>query len=171
MTSPRERLVMLPNLARAAGGAGDRQTFDDAWAEWWSLSSEWQSTPAERLVALANLARAAGGAGDRQAFDDAWAEVWSLSSEWHATPDAGPALLDLARGAASLKDWARAERAASAARDVAMRLELGKVLLEAEAVLDSVTRRKALEEAAEPAGGDEQAETDAMLADLLRSLA
>ncbi|HEX8693439.1 MAG TPA: hypothetical protein VF746_13540 [Longimicrobium sp.] len=126
--------------------------------------------PCDRLQTMANLGRAAGGAGDRPTFDDAWDEAWSYSGEWHTRPRAAQALLELARGAASLKDWARAERAASTARDLATRNEMAKVMMEAEAVLDSVTRRKALEEAVEPAGGEEQADIDAILADLRRSL-
>ena len=41
--------------------------------------------------------------------------------------------------------------------------------LEAETVLDSVTRRRALE-SAEPAGGEEQADAEDLFTDLLRSL-
>ena len=72
----------------------------------------------------------------------------------------------------SLKDWTRAERAASTARDVAARREENRVVLEADAVLDQVARKRALETEIEPAGGEEEAaESDILAADLLRMLA
>lgn len=128
--------------------------------------------PTERLLTVADIGRAAGGAGNRAEFDRAWDEVWSFAGEWHTRPHAAQALLDLARGAASLKDWTRAERAASTARDVAGRREESRVVLEAEAVVDQVTRKRALEAAIEPAGSEEEAaESDTLAADLLRILA
>ena len=123
----------------------------------------------ERLMTLADIGRAAGGAGNREVFDEAWSEVWSASGEWDKRPNGAQAALELARGAASLKDWARAERAASTARDVATRREEARVLLEAETVLDSVTRRRALE-SAEPAAADDGADAEDLFMDLLRSL-
>jgi tetratricopeptide (TPR) repeat protein len=123
----------------------------------------------ERLMTLADIGRAAGGAGNREVFDEAWSEVWSASGEWDKRPNGAQAALELARGAASLKDWARAERAASTAREVAERRGEARVLLEAETVLDSVTRRRALE-SAEPAGGEEGADAEDLFTDLLRSL-
>ncbi|HEX8907540.1 MAG TPA: hypothetical protein VF771_22045, partial [Longimicrobiaceae bacterium] len=81
------------------------------------------------------------------------------------------ALLDSAYGAASLKEWGRAERAASTARDVATRLEQAKVALGAEAVLDEVSKKRNIDVAAEPAGGEqEDADTEGLAADLLRTL-
>lgn len=128
--------------------------------------------PNERLLNVADIGRAAGGAGNRAEFDRAWDEVWNYAGEWHTRPQAGQALLDLARGAVSLKDWTRAERAASTARDVAARREENRVVLEADAVLDQVARKRALETEIEPAGGEEEAaESDILAADLLRMLA
>ncbi|HET7230085.1 MAG TPA: hypothetical protein VFJ16_08795 [Longimicrobium sp.] len=130
------------------------------------------TAPTERLLTVADIGRAAGGAGNRADFDRAWDEVWSFAGEWHTRPNAAQALLDLARGAASLKDWTRAERAASTARDVATRRDESRVALEAEAVVDQVARKRALEAAIEPASSDEEAaESDTLAADLLRILA
>jgi len=127
--------------------------------------------PHERLLTVADIGRAAGGAGNRAEFDRAWDEVWNFAGEWHTRPHAAQALLDLARGAASLKDWTRAERAASTARDVATRREEGRVVIEAEAVLDQVTRKRAIDEATEPAGTEQEAaDSDTLAADLLRLL-
>jgi tetratricopeptide (TPR) repeat protein len=129
------------------------------------------ATPGERMQNAADLGRAAGGAGSRAEFDRAWDEVWSFAGEWHTRPGAAQALLDLAGGAASLKDWSRAERAASTARDMAVRQDLAKVALGAETVLDQATRKRGLEAAVEPAGGEkEEAETEGLAADLLRTL-
>ena len=128
--------------------------------------------PTERLLTVADIGRAAGGAGNRAEFDRAWDEVWSFAGEWHTRPHAAQALLDLARGAASLKDWTRAERAASTARDVAGRREEGRVVIEAEAVVDQVARKRGIEAAIEPSGNEEEAsETEILFADVLRTLA
>jgi hypothetical protein len=123
------------------------------------------------MLNTADIGRAAGGAGNRPEFDRAWDEVWGFAGEWHSRPNAAQALLDLARGAASLKDWTRAERAATTARDVATRREESRVALEAETVLDQVMRKRGLETATEPAGGDqEEADTEGLAAELLRTL-
>jgi predicted house-cleaning NTP pyrophosphatase (Maf/HAM1 superfamily) len=68
---------------------------------------------------------------------------------------------------------ATASRLAMAkARDVAPRREEARVVLEAEALLDSVSRKRNLE-APQPAaaGADEEAESEGMAADLIRALA
>jgi len=128
--------------------------------------------PWERMQNTADLGRAAGGAGNRAVFDEAWDEFWSFTGDWYTRRTASQALLDMSRGAASLKDWARAERAATTARDVATRREEARVALEAEALLDSVSRKRNLE-APQPvaAGADEEAESEGMAADLIRALA
>jgi tetratricopeptide (TPR) repeat protein len=128
--------------------------------------------PCERMQAVADIGRAAGGAGDRAGFDEAWSELWSYAGDWYTRPTAAQALLDLSRGAASLKDWGRAERAATTAREVAARREESRVMLEADALLDSVTRKRNLE-AAQPAaaGAEEEAESEGLAADLIRTLA
>jgi len=127
--------------------------------------------PWERMQTVADIGRAAGGAGNRAAFDEAWDELWSFAGDWHTRPTAAQALLDLSRGAASLKDWPRAERAATTARDVATRLAEMKVALEAESLLDSVTRKRNLEAAQPAAGADDEAESEGLAADLNRALA
>jgi tetratricopeptide (TPR) repeat protein len=126
--------------------------------------------PSERMQNVADIGRAAGGAGDRAAFDEAWDEIWSYAGDWHARPTAGQALLDLAHGAASLKDWARAERAVTTARDVATRREEARVALEADALLDSVSRKRNLDADIAPGSADEEAESEGLTADVLRML-
>jgi tetratricopeptide (TPR) repeat protein len=128
--------------------------------------------PCEQMQNLADIARAAGGAGNRAVYDEAWSEMWSFAGDWYTRPTASQALLDLARGAASLKDWSRAERAATTSRDVAQRREEARVAMEAEALLDSVSRKRNLE-TAKPvaAGAEEEAESEGLAADLIRTLA
>jgi tetratricopeptide (TPR) repeat protein len=125
--------------------------------------------PSERLLAWADIGRAAGGAGNREVFEQAWDEVWSFVGDWDNRPNAAQALLDLARGAASLKEWPRAERAGTTARDVATRREEGRVVIEADALLESVARKRAIDAPA-PAAAEDDAETSDFAADLLRTL-
>ncbi|HYH80192.1 MAG TPA: tetratricopeptide repeat protein [Longimicrobium sp.] len=128
--------------------------------------------PHERLLTVADIGRAAGAAGDRAEFDWAWDEVWNFAGDWYNRQNAAQALLDLSRGAISLKDWARAERAASLSRDVAVRTGESRVVIEVEPVLDQATRKRVVETAIEPAAGDQEAaDSDTLAADLLRLLA
>ncbi|MDB4950509.1 MAG: hypothetical protein JWM27_3158 [Gemmatimonadetes bacterium] len=124
-----------------------------------------------RLQAGADIARAAGGAGDRKAFEAAWDELWSLAHEPENEDGAAQALLDLAHGASSLGEWKKAEMAAGAARQIAQRREEARVLLAAEAVLDSVRSKRALEtSAARVAQPESEEETQGFAAELVRSL-
>lgn len=121
-----------------------------------------------RVLCLGNLGRAAGAAGDRAGFDEAWEQVWTVQSEWERLPWAPQALLELANGASSVRDWARAERAAEAARDMGQRKGLGQVIIESESVLDAARRKRGLEQPAAAAGGGE--DTQDLAADFVRSL-
>lgn len=104
--------------------------------------------PCERLLSWGNIARAAGGAGDRATYDQAWDDIWSYAGDWHNRENAPWALMDAARGATTLGDWPRAERAAATAREIAVRRKEAHVLAEADSVLDSVTRRLQMDHAA-----------------------
>jgi tetratricopeptide (TPR) repeat protein len=126
--------------------------------------------PCERMQIVADIGRAAGGAGERAIFDEAWDEMWSFAGDWYSRPTSAQALLDLARGAASLKDWARAERAATTARDVAARREEARVVLEADALLDQVSRKRNLDTVPPIPGEEEEAESEGLAADLIRTL-
>ena len=126
--------------------------------------------PSEQLLAQADIARAAGAAGNREAFEEAWDQVWSYAGDWHTRQNAAQALLDMARGAASLKEWSRAERAATSAREIAQRREEARVALEAEALLESVARKRALEEVVASGAGVDEADTEDLAADVVRTL-
>jgi hypothetical protein len=88
--------------------------------------------------------------------------------EWERTPLAPQALLELANGASSLRDWPRAERAAETARDLAQRRGLGQVIIESEAVLDAARRKRGVDPAV-PAATEELGDPE-LAADLVRSL-
>jgi hypothetical protein len=119
---------------------------------------------------LANVARGAAALGDRTRFEDAWSQVWEGVDEGEAPEGAAEALVELARGAASLADWERAEKAAARALEVATGRGEAKARLSAETVLESARGRTATE--ASPVPGREAAadEADALAAELVRSL-
>lgn len=98
------------------------------------------ATQAAALGGAGALGRAAAFAGDRAAFEDAWERVWSCDGGRDGAA-AVPALLDLARGAAALGEWVRAERAAERAREVALLAGTGD-LAAASADLADAARRK-----------------------------
>lgn len=123
--------------------------------------------PCEQLLSWGNIARAAGGVGDRAAFDQAWDEIWSYAGDWYNRQNAPWALMDAARGATSLRDWTRAERAATTAREVAIRRQEAHVIAEAESVLDSVTRRLQMD-TAQPDNTDSAVQS--MANDIVRML-
>ncbi|HEU0298176.1 MAG TPA: tetratricopeptide repeat protein, partial [Longimicrobium sp.] len=122
-----------------------------------------------RLGHLANVVFTAGAVGDRAAFEVAWEEMWDAAAEWDRMPLAPLLLLTVAGGARRLRDWARVERAAETARDVAEREWMGWVVKEAERVLDAARRRQAVEEA--PVAASEGLEdTGSFAAELVSSL-
>ncbi|HEU0015582.1 MAG TPA: tetratricopeptide repeat protein [Longimicrobium sp.] len=123
----------------------------------------------DKMLVWANTGRASGGAGDRPGYDEAWEQVWTHAGQWDDRPNSPRALLNLAHGAASLRDWTRAERAASTAREVAGRRGEGHVTIEAESLLDSVLRKRSLE-SAPTAGEAGLADAEDLAEELVRSL-
>jgi tetratricopeptide (TPR) repeat protein len=64
VTDRPHRLLAQSSMARAAGGVGDRFTFNEAWADTWQLIDASMDT--EKVAeALVNLAHGAAGVGDR----------------------------------------------------------------------------------------------------------
>lgn len=98
--------------------------------------------PADRVHVFANIARAAAGAGRRERFEWAWAETLGMLEHAQAVEDAAQALVDAALGAALLREWERAGGAARQALQLATERNESKVRLTAEAILDSVNRRR-----------------------------
>lgn len=125
--------------------------------------------PGERLLCAGNLGRAAGATGDRAIFEEAWEIVWN-ADERDRLPAAAQALLELAHGASSLRDWARAEKAAETARDLAQKHGQGQVVILGDTVLDAARRKRGMEPAS-PSGATEAVEdTQDLAADFVRSL-
>jgi tetratricopeptide (TPR) repeat protein len=122
--------------------------------------------PCERLMGLGDLGRAAGAAGERREFEQAWDAVWAHAHDWDARRHAARSLLDLAHGAAALRDWTRAERAAATAREIASRRDESRIVLDAEAVLDAARKRE-VEPLAPPGGARD---LPPLARDLIRSL-
>jgi tetratricopeptide (TPR) repeat protein len=175
----RREAVRLARAALALFGAGHPRTsrlaFDVA-RHWVAAGRFERALPvlhalvprldgtALRLPALAELARASAGAGDADAFLDAWTQAWE-------EPDAAPvrALLSLARGAAALGAWNKAEAAARHALRLATGRGDERGSRAAESLLEAVARR-----AAPPpprgSGTPEAAAAEPLAAELLRAL-
>jgi tetratricopeptide (TPR) repeat protein len=72
--------------------------------------------PRDQLATLALLARAAAGAGDRRAFEEAWSGAWGLLRRLDDASVPPGTMVELARGAAMVRDWERMEQAVRHAR-------------------------------------------------------
>lgn len=179
----RREAVRLARAALALFGAGHPRTsrlaFDVA-RHWVAAGRFERALPvlhalvphvqgtALRLPALAELARASAGAGDADAFLDAWTQAWEVARE---EPDAAPvrALLSLARGAAALGVWNKAEPAARHALRLATERADERGCRAAESLLDAVARRAA---PPPPPGAEtpEPASAEPLAAELVRAL-
>ncbi|WP_420125554.1 hypothetical protein [Longimicrobium sp.] len=96
--------------------------------------------PAEQALVVALVTRSAGGAGDRGAFERGRRELEGLLAGV-GEDAAARALLGVAYGAASLHDWQTARTYATRALDLATERREGRVVLAAEAALESVSAR------------------------------
>jgi tetratricopeptide (TPR) repeat protein len=91
--------------------------------------------PVDQIVVWGDLARASGETGNRALFDQAHAAVWDIISEHRPEDYMARALLDVAVGASSLREWTRAAEAATLALDLARERREGKIYLSAEQLL------------------------------------
>ena len=127
---------------------------------------------ADVVLGVANICRAAAGAGERERFEQAWAEAWSLIKSSTTRENTAQALLDLARGAASLKEWDRAEAAAQRSLVTAAERQENRVRFTAEAVLESVVRTRAITpEVIHSADAEPYRDANALAAEFVESLA
>jgi tetratricopeptide (TPR) repeat protein len=94
--------------------------------------------PAEQALVLGLVARSAGGAGDRVGFERARRGVEALPSG-AGEDSAARALLGVAYGAASLGEWEMARDYAEKALHLATERREGRVVMAAEAALQSVS--------------------------------
>lgn len=95
----------------------------------------------ERAVVLGLVARAAAGLGKRDLFLSVAAETRLLAEREGARETAARALLGVVYGAANLGEWELAQDVGTRAVNIARRRGEGRVLLAAEAALDSVQHR------------------------------
>ncbi len=96
----------------------------------------------EQLFVAANLIRAAGGAGRRDIFEAYWNGTLVGIHGCEAANGQAAALLDMARGAASLGERERAEDVAAEAVRRAADLGECQTVIEGDAVLDSLRRQR-----------------------------
>lgn len=130
-----------PCVARLARDLSWRWTIMGHFTRALPLASEALNhftVPVDRALVWADVARAAGGVGEHDVFEQAWAETWVLVGRGVTEPFAAGILLDLAHGAKSIGETARAARAAIKAAERAQERGEGKTVLEAEALLDSL---------------------------------
>jgi tetratricopeptide (TPR) repeat protein len=102
--------------------------------------------PDRQVRVAASTARAAGALGEVDTFHGAWSEAWALLDGGAADHLRAVAPLELGLGALSLKLWTHAEHALTAARSEAERRREGDTLAKAEAALENLTRRQAVDE-------------------------
>lgn len=104
--------------------------------------------PPLRVLGLANTARAAGALGQRSKFEECHRRLAEAFRSSRTREHQSPALLNLARGAASLGEWDLAASLARQTLELAERLGESKIRFSAENLLQSV---EAGRRAAEPA--------------------
>jgi tetratricopeptide (TPR) repeat protein len=121
--------------------------------------------PAMRLIVLSGIARAAGALRDRDAFEQAWEAARPLADTPETEDRAASSLMELARGAASIGEWKRAEEAAGQAVERARARRESHVLMASEAVLQAARSGRAAEEAV---GGRDG--SDPLAEELVRTL-
>lgn len=124
-----------------------------------------------RLVAYSSLGRVAGGAGDRARFAEAWTTVWRMLDERVSEARAAEALINLAFGAAELRDWARVELAAREALRIAAPRQEWQEIAAAEKLLAALAEARVPDPPPMASGTDEDLK-DALAAaeHLLRQL-
>ncbi|MFL5381545.1 MAG: hypothetical protein ACJ8GN_03400 [Longimicrobiaceae bacterium] len=96
----------------------------------------------ERAVVLGLIARAAAGIGDRSTFETSAREARLVAEHEGARETAARALLGVALGAATLGEWELARDVGTRAVIIARARGEGRVLLAAEAALDSIERQQ-----------------------------
>ncbi|HVG45566.1 MAG TPA: tetratricopeptide repeat protein [Longimicrobium sp.] len=124
----------------------------------------------QKLLLRANVIRAAGAAGDRDLFRKMWNETMKLTREPEALPVVANSLLEMARGAASLGEWDRAEQVAERAVAVASERSEAATLVRAESLLGSIRSGRSVEKAIAARAGRTSDQADALANEMVRSL-
>lgn len=98
--------------------------------------------PVERLVVLSNVARAAAGAGDAALYQVCADRVRGSIDDASVRASLAAALLEVARGAATLRDWEAAAALVERVQELARDRHEGRVMLAAEALAESIERER-----------------------------
>jgi hypothetical protein len=122
-----------------------------------------------QLLVRANIVRAAGGAGDREQFRKTWNEAMKLTREPEVLPVLATALLEMARGAASVGEWDRAEQVAERALAVARERNEPATTFRAEGILESIQTGRSVEKAIASRGSRTE-QGDVLANEMVRSL-
>lgn len=123
--------------------------------------------PHQRGVVAANAARAAGALGDRARFEICWHLAMDAIENGGPSDVQAAALLDLARGAASLGNPELASAAGERSLLIARRQKAHKLVFEAEAVLEGLASEAA---ALHPPAVSSSPEVVALSEEMIRSL-
>ncbi|HSU14479.1 tetratricopeptide repeat protein [Longimicrobium sp.] len=123
-----------------------------------------------QLMVRANIIRSAGGSGDRERFRKTWNEAMKLTREAAAIPVLADSLLEMARGAASMGEWDRAEQVAERALDVATERNEPTVLVRGEGILESIRNGRSVEKAVAARAGRGADQADSLAHEMVRSL-
>jgi hypothetical protein len=99
-----------------------------------------------------------------------WNETIKLTREPEALPVVANSLLEMARGAASLGEWDRAEQVAERAVAVASERNEAAVVVRAESVLGSIRSGRSVEKAIAARVGRSSDQADALASEMVRSL-
>ncbi|HEU4456875.1 MAG TPA: tetratricopeptide repeat protein [Longimicrobium sp.] len=105
--------------------------------------------PVDLIMVHGLVARAAGGTGAEDTHAEAARRVRSLIEAEGAEEGAARALLGVAYGAANLRNYEEAQAAALQALEIAMERKEGRVIVAAEAALESIRSGARVREAAE----------------------
>ncbi|HEX8274998.1 MAG TPA: tetratricopeptide repeat protein [Longimicrobiaceae bacterium] len=126
--------------------------------------------PQERLLACSNLARCAGADGSADAFARAAAEVWDLIGGRVIESVPAVVYVNVARGAAGLRLWQDAERAAElASRAAAIRQEADQLVVLGP-LLDSIRLHRFADACPEPTSPLEERKSRSLAVGLVEAL-
>jgi len=124
----------------------------------------------DQLQVRANVIRSAGGAGNREVFRVTWNEAMKLTREPSVVPALADALLEMARGAASMGEWDRAEQVAERAIALAEERSESAILIRAEGLLESVRNGRSVEKAVAARASRSADQADVLANEMVRSL-
>lgn len=126
--------------------------------------------PHERLLACSNLARCAGAEGSPEAYARAVAEVWDLIGDPVGGSIPAVVYVNLARGAAGLRLWQDAERAAELASQAAAIRQEADQLAVLDPLLESIRLHRFADAFPEPTSALEERKSRSLAAGLVEAL-